>query len=269
MNRTARACAGGGLLRGQRGPARTALTATLALVFAAGLLACDDNDARPTDGAPTTTASPQPTAAASPTPAPVTPSPAPPSVRPTATAEPDGAAHPPDTRTGIQSVDRVLEALYGGGGVEALREVVHFRMVECVEVVTGAGAPPKCQGSETEGTPVEVFAAASCEGFYVRPEEIEQTLEGLVESEPALYAVLTWPEENWPPGEHVIVASSYSPAAARPLGMQLVVSEEGLAGFLQGCGQPADMLVSQAVGRGAEPVLPPPDGGNPVANPAY
>jgi len=85
---------------------------------------------------------------------------------------PERAGYPPETRTGIQIVDVVIEAVLADD-LEAERELIHYTTTGCT-TVSGLGGPPKCRADEGEGTPVEVFPVLGVEGRHVRREDIDR-----------------------------------------------------------------------------------------------
>jgi hypothetical protein len=100
----------------------------------------------------------------------------------------------------------VLEALFWGT-IEDRRALVQYISVGCT-TADGLGGPPKCLPGEAEGTLVEVFPVGEAEGTFVRPEEIDGTLELL--SVEGLYAVYqpvpgVDPVEYWPIGEYALI----------------------------------------------------------------
>jgi hypothetical protein len=99
----------------------------------------------------------------------------------------------------------VLEALFRGS-IEERRSLVQYVTAGCT-TADGLGGPPKCAAGEAEGTLVEVFPVGEAEGYFVRPEEIDRTLEFTVD---ALYAVYRPapgrdPVEHWPVGEYALL----------------------------------------------------------------
>jgi len=100
----------------------------------------------------------------------------------------------------------VLEALFWGT-IEDRRALVQYISVGCT-TADGLGGPPKCPPGNGEGTLVEVFPVGEAEGTFVRPEEIDGTLELL--SVEGLYAVYqpvpgVDPVEYWPVGEYALI----------------------------------------------------------------
>ena len=99
----------------------------------------------------------------------------------------------------------VLEALFWGSTQER-RSLVQTVTVGCT-TADGLGGPPKCAAGEAEGTLVEVFPIAGAEGYFVRPEEIERTLEFTVDGLYAVYQPVPGadPVEYWPVGEYALL----------------------------------------------------------------
>ncbi|MGZ9166544.1 MAG: hypothetical protein ACXW4U_15345 [Anaerolineales bacterium] len=132
---------------------------------------------------------------------------------------PDEPFHPFTMRTGVEEVDRVLEAV-ASGDQQALLSVIQFTEAKCTHA-EGLGGPPKCQDGEVEGTPMEVLPFLGSEGSYLRKEELGNW-QGIDVS--ALYAVYEVDssrilvEEYFPAGEYVIVligTGNQSPVALR------------------------------------------------------
>ena len=127
-----------------------------------------------------------------------------------ATPSPEPAAaeayHPLSTRTGIEEVDRVLDAV-ASGDQQALLSVVQFTEAKCTHA-QGLGGPPKCREGEEEGTSMEVFPFLGGEGSYLRKDEIGNWHE--IDAS-ALYSVYevnpanVIQEEYFPAGEYVIL----------------------------------------------------------------
>jgi len=112
--------------------------------------------------------------------------------------------HPLDTRTGVEVIDRVLDAV-ASGDRQALYSVVKFTDAKCTRR-EGLGGPPNCREGEPEGTPVEVLSFLSSEGGFLRKDEIEQFngvdavgVYAVYEVSPAVTS-----EQYYPVGEYVI-----------------------------------------------------------------
>lgn len=71
---------------------------------------------------------------------------------------------PPDTRTGILELDRVIEALVAGDDA-TLIELVAWELVPC-SARSGLPSPPRCPAGIAEGTPVEAIYWGGNEGSH-------------------------------------------------------------------------------------------------------
>jgi hypothetical protein len=144
-----------------------------AIVLIAGITAC-------TPGVPTTQES---TSALQPTPAQI--------------------VHPLTTRTGIEEIDRILDA---SGDVQKLRSLIQFTATKCTRL-DGLGGPPKCRPDEGEGTPVEVFPFLGPEGYFLRKDEIENWQGFEASGLFAIYEVSpnAFSDENYPAGQYAIL----------------------------------------------------------------
>lgn len=142
------------------------------------------------------------------------------------------------TPTGIDRLDVVIDRVLAKD-VEALTDLVVFTPHGCVERST-VGAPPTCEPAQGVGSPVPVFAAGGCEGFFLtKIDEVKRLFNGVLaeRGELSLYAVLRGeyfgrPEE----GYGVAVAGGTTPTAP---GLLWHVTEEGRIDALSfGCGVP-------------------------------
>lgn len=116
--------------------------------------------------------------------------------------------YPPDTRTGINEIDKVIETIMGDD-IDARLELIHLISTPCT-TGDGLGGPPKCEPGESDGTIVEVFPVSSGEGHHVRPNQIRNVFNFTVRGVVAVYVV---PEdvhhpEYWPAGTHGVIFSS-------------------------------------------------------------
>ena len=111
--------------------------------------------------------------------------------------------HPLTTRTGIEEIDRILDA---SGDVQKLRSLIQFTSTQCTKR-DGLGGPPKCLQDEEEGAPVEVVPFLGPEGSFLRKDEI-QNWQGFEAS--GLYAIYevsssAFSDQNYPAGQYAIV----------------------------------------------------------------
>lgn len=193
-------------------------------------LACGGN------GAPGTAATPRPTAtAAAPTPV----GPAEPGVSPVPRA------------TGIPAVDAVIDALASGDPAR-VRSVVGYVRVPCEVDPQGIGVPPACRADEPEGTPVEVFRGAQCEGYYLRPDEMDQTVQAIAGLPLELYAVFE-AEGRWPEGDYVALFVIDRPERDA---VAATIAGGRMVGFHFGCAMTPESYLEFY--RVSEFMLPPP-----------
>ena len=174
----------------------------------------------------------------------------------TSTAPPAATAEPKksERRTGIEGVDSVVDAVVSGD-LEMLRRLLRFTSISCEVNPLGIGAPPGCRLGEADGTPVDALPMAQCEGFYVRADEIDTTLESLTSGDASLYAVYLEAPGSWPPGDYVAVLSRNSPTLGE-VGQQLVIADGRLVGVVESCGLTPEQMVESGYFDGV--VLPPP-----------
>jgi len=99
----------------------------------------------------------------------------------------------------------VLEAMFWGS-TEERRASIQYITVGCT-TADGLGGPPKCASGQAEGTLVEVFPVSEAEGHFVRPEEIDRTVEFTVDGLYAVYRPVPGrdPVEYWPVGEYALL----------------------------------------------------------------
>jgi hypothetical protein len=96
--------------------------------------------------------------------------PAAPAPQPTLSEASEGF-HPLTTRTGIEEVDKVVEAVESGD-IQMLRSLIQFTNTKCT-TADGLGGPPKCRAGEVEGPPVEVLPILGPEGHFFHKEDIK------------------------------------------------------------------------------------------------
>jgi hypothetical protein len=99
----------------------------------------------------------------------------------------------------------VIQAILGGR-VHARRELIAYVTTPCFEG-DGFGGPPACADGEPAGTVVEAFPVMGSEGVYLRPAEIDQTLQFAVKGLYAIYRETPNPEAapHWPNAEYVLL----------------------------------------------------------------
>ena len=116
--------------------------------------------------------------------------------------------YPPDTRTGIDEIDIVIDAIMSQN-LETRLDLVRLTTTAC-STADGLGGPPKCEPDENDGTLVESFPVSSGEGTYIRPESIKEVFDFTVRGLFAVYPVPddAYETDYWPAGEYGIVFTS-------------------------------------------------------------
>ncbi|MCI0396848.1 MAG: hypothetical protein L0332_06340 [Chloroflexi bacterium] len=107
--------------------------------------------------------------------------------------------------TVLDEVQPVLEAILSGS-IDGRRALVEYVTTACT-TADGLGGPPKCVEVETDGTPVQVFPAGGPETSFVRPAEIDNTLNFTVKGLYAVYETVPAADQPdyWPAGEYALL----------------------------------------------------------------
>jgi hypothetical protein len=101
---------------------------------------------------------------------------------------------------------------------------------------------------------VEVLPSAQCEGFFVRPDELQ--LDAVVPPSAELYGVYRAPAEYFPPGLYSAVFVAGSDAEPPIDAYEVILDNEGIKGINYGCAEEAAQLVET---RGLTDALVPPE----------
>lgn len=151
------------------------------------------------------------------------------------TPAPTEAEATPPSRTGVQDIDAIIEAVLTRDA-EALRSLVRLRPLACIGPTPSSLGALFCENAETEGTIIDVLPVAQCESHYTRHEELDQVL--LFESTIDLYAVHK-------AGDQYSAVFTQQPDAEGPLFGVTVGIDRGLINYIDyGCGQTAEQLVA-------------------------
>jgi hypothetical protein len=151
---------------------------------------------------------------------------------------------PLNTRTGIESVDRALEAIEADDP-EAMLEAVHWSTMPCVvEQPSGIAPPPLCVEGEADGTVVEVLPRTDCEGVFARREGFEfQPIDG----KRGLYAIARFPQGPSADGlrraRYRIYFVNLEAGNLYGWGSAWALDAEGIIGIEGGCATRAERLV--------------------------
>jgi hypothetical protein len=116
--------------------------------------------------------------------------------------------YPPETRTGVDEIDSVIDVILNGDEAARL-DLVRYSTTAC-EMKSDLGGPPNCTGEEESGTLIDVFPIDFERELYYRPRDIQGIFGFTVRGLLAVYKV---PEEAfradyWPAGEYGVVFTS-------------------------------------------------------------
>ena len=145
-----------------------------------------------------------------------------------------GNGAPPEGPTGVVSVDTALVALDAHDG-RALATQVVLSGVACT-TADGVGGPPKCASGEANGTEVQVLAAAACEGYYLRPDEVEAALANFVTGNNVrVHSVYQQSVPDLLPGDYIVLLTYVDQALAGTRARELFLTDAGITGVFLGC----------------------------------
>ena len=165
---------------------------------------------------------------------PVTTHEATPSAAPTTT--PDGR------RSGIPAVDAAIDAEIAGDA-SAIRSMLRFTSIGCIVEPQGIGAPPLCRPGEADGTRVDVLPSATCEGEYVRPDNILD--QSLTTDGARLYAVYRTNAGTFPSGTYAVIFLRQPNPEGIPTetAFALMMDDDAITGIKYGCGESPQQFV--------------------------
>lgn len=135
-------------------------------------------------------------------------------------------------QTGIPAVDKAMTAVRDRD-VSALATQVDWRSIACT-TVQGLGGPPKCRPGEASGTVVEVVFSSSCDGTYLRRDEVTSLAGRFLEGNSRLAGVYRHNGLIFPSSQYVLVYSADTTAGNQA--RALFVSDTGIVGFTFACG---------------------------------
>lgn len=146
------------------------------------------------------------------------------------------AVHPPETRTGIDEIDTIIDAVLTQD-VEELQSLTGYMLIGCTHTM-GLGGPPKCEPDEAEGTMVESIPVLGVEGYHQRREDFEgwqgPDILGLL----TVYRVSSqaYSDEAYPAGEYALAfldAKGVSDITLQVMDGKVVRFDYGFPGSLQ------------------------------------
>jgi hypothetical protein len=205
---------------------RCLLAVVLVLTFLVAAVGCGDDD---DDEAETATGTGTSTGTASAT------------GEPSESETPSATATAGTVTTGDAELDAVISAVLAGD-IDSLVARVQFLTLAC-STATGVGGPPQCADGEAEGTDVQVFPFAACEGEYYRADGVPALFAREIGDEPRIYAafeLLDLGTETFPRGDIGILFETPTMGAG-DLGLLLGVDGEGnIVNLWRGCAAPAE-----------------------------
>jgi hypothetical protein len=140
----------------------------------------------------------------------------------------------------VPEVDSITSALQSRD-IPALKNLIGYRQVACVNATVDTRDAPPCRPSEQGGTLVDVVSMKQCRDSFLRPTDIQNALEHLLNGKPTLYATFKAPK-TWESGEYGIVLSSDE--QGRPVASELVVLHGKISVIDYGCGEAPEEKVS-------------------------
>lgn len=159
-------------------------------------------------------------------------------------------------RTGIAEVDRVIEAVEAED-IQTLAGMVTYFEQPCGPP-GGIPSPPQCPEGEPDGTPVDVWWSATCEGYYVSRAETESHIMGRVEDVGLrLYAVYRDGSQLGFDADYVILFSHLGPNELL-VGQSVALSGGRIQSWTTICG-PIESGATRLEDGGAEALIEPRD----------
>ena len=153
--------------------------------------------------------------------------------------------------TGIAAVDRVIAAVQADDASK-LAGQAKFEALACT-TAQGLGGPPGCRPGEAAGTVVNVLFTSSCDGHYIRQDELGGLVNRFLEGEGKLAGVYKHNGLLFPSSQYILVYSFATPQGS--LARVLCVSDGGIVGVTFGCGTSArEYIESQSL---KDPILLP------------
>jgi hypothetical protein len=163
--------------------------------------------------------------------------------------------HPVETLSGIPAVDAIILAAVDGRASD-LAALTRLSRVACAAQPMGVGSPPKCQAGESDGQLVNVLPATACEGLFIRPGDLIDRYQEMLQPPKRLHAVFAAESQD-------VVSVTPEPAYGIVLGRELSDIEsprlflDGSGMIVQvdlGCGPPGSGVPS-----GRQLIVAPPD----------
>lgn len=132
----------------------------------------------------------------------------------------------------VPVVERVADAVESRDS-SALLDLIGYHEVACTTGEPGPQVPP-CRAGEEDGALVDAVRMAQCEGAFLRPADVPNALEHLLDPQPEVYAAFKAPD-TWDSGDYAVVLSSSTPAGR--VASQLVIEGGKIVLLDFGCGE--------------------------------
>jgi hypothetical protein len=150
---------------------------------------------------------------------------------------------------GFVQLARIILHTARDNRLDLVEELSKFSPVPCTTKVQGAGGPPACRAGEADGTPVNVMFGSSCEGYYVRQNELSFERFSLVTTDGApIYGMYRTASSNvataWPQARYAVVLKQAMPDG-RVNALALFTDEQAIVGFMQACGETPEYFVQK------------------------
>ena len=231
------------------------LLAGVALTALALTAACGGDDSSSSTPTPGSTASAPVASPTSPAPAAATATTATTVATNTAVPAFDAAygGYPPETRTGVGSVDKAIVAILSANP-SALQQMVTYGGFPCS--TTGAPGRPPCPANVAEGARVFVFQAANCGYGYVQPPDVAPFVQYMARPGQKIYGA--W-KRTTPVGSFeytILFAGPPTTAGGPPTASIADLDDAGVKAMTFACGESPDAYL--AVQKPDNFILPPP-----------
>lgn len=189
-----------------------------------------------------------------------------PATAPGATAAPSATATPGANAAEVATLRQVVAAIESGSP-SLVRSLISLSSRPCTLKSEGPGSPPQCPAGTAEGTPVDVFPAAGCEGYFLFPAELDAALAGQLG---AVYGALRRLASRGPFEAPFAIVSNVSPApgskVSNPAALWGVDSAGRIVSFSSQCGANAREIADQVLQQGGSWVIEPVTVGVPVVD---
>jgi hypothetical protein len=168
----------------------------------------------------------------------------------------------------VAAVRPAIEAIESGD-VARVKALISLSSYPCTLKPQGAGSPPACPDGSPEGTLVQVFPSAGCEGYFLFPAELDQALSGQLGT---VYGAFRRPSSKGPYEAPYAIVSNVAPLpgsnVSNPGALWGADASGKIVSFSSQCGANAREIADQLLQGGAAWVVTPTTVGIPVVDAA-